>query len=675
MDRLLNSYLVSDGQNYDYYPDRDTPNASYVFDDPFADRASDMPAQIKGYTLNNTYYQDLGIVYRLVSGHVYNASRGQPVYIKVYVETWNFEAIRRPINGEYQIMTGDSLRFVVSSITDLLTTDHFEVAFAVTEVNVDTATGIMTDTSSVSVRIPFVSEGYDPESVVYTGTNSAFAGTLKSGHQYVLYMDDEAVAEAGRNGTSTGEFYLGNAAPEAGGAYRENIITRTQAYYEYEHPTITQIDLGYGFGTENNAIYVVNPLNPNFSLTDGMSVGAIGTYNTEYETELTGAAGFTATLNWISTNIPSSYLGGGVLRDWTVRITLTNEADPDFSYEQEFALMMVFTDMSPLDYISGDAGDVLISSVRTEYNESSYLGEYNPYADVYMRDLVGNVVESTGKNVLETAVDVLGIRDTRITYRVNAWDGRVYTSQGINTRYSSSVTIFGNVYSTNIVERRWSVNGYKIEDFALTYNLMINGAERQLIILNPLEPGSYSIPIDSATVVANNIPATATYELIWWDETNQGAFVANGDWLGGGVVSDWTARILVSDGGSVIYAETVTIAVAFLDVLPLPSNRYIQSGVLGAVSNPKTTYAADTYSSDNPYGTYYAAVSSTGEALYTMLTMRANSSDVNMASKTYYFLITEWDTDGVSVSADVYAGNNSSGTLIGAYSTDAFSRG
>ena len=46
-----------------------------------------------------------------------------------------------------------------------------------------------------------------------------------------------------------------------------------------------------------------------------------------------------------------------------------------------------------------------------------------------------------------------------------------------------------------------------------------------------------------------------------------------------------------------------------------------------------------------------------------------------MASKTYYFLITEWDTDGVSVSADVYAGNNSSGTLIGAYSTDAFSRG
>ena len=694
MDRLLNSYLVSDGQNYDYYPYRDTPNASYVFDDPFADRASDMPAQIKGYTLNNTYYSDLGIVwqftdsditaagttaleggYRLVSGHVYNASRGQPVYIKVYVETWNFEAIRRPINGEYQIMTGDSLRFVVSSITDLLTTDHFEVAFAVTEVNVDPATGIMTNTSSVSVRIPFVSEGYDPESVVYTGTNSAFAGTLKSGHQYVLYMDDEAVAEARRNGTSTGEFYLGNATTESGGAYRENIITRTQAYYEYEHPTITQIDLGYGFGTENNAIYVVNPLNPNFALTDGMSVGAIGTYNTEYETELTGAAGFTATLNWISTNIPSSYLGGGVLRDWTVKITLTNSADPDFSYEQEFALMMVFTDMSPLDYISGDAGDVLISSVRTEYNESSYLGEYNPYADVYMRDLVGNVVESSGKNVLETAIDVLGIRDMRITYRVNAWDGRVYTSQGINTRYSTSVTIFGNVYSTSIVERRWSVNGYKIEDFALTYNLMIDGAERQLLILNPLEPGSYSIPIDSATVTANNIPATATYELIWWDVINQGAFVANGDWLGGGVVSDWTARILVSDGGSVIYAETVTIAVAFLDVLPSNSNRYIQSGVLGAVSDPKTTYTASTYTSNNPYGGYYAAVSSTGEALYTMLTMRANSSDVNMASKTYYFLITEWDTDGVSRSADVYAGNNSSGTLIGAYSTDAFSRG
>ena len=488
-------------------------------------------------------------------------------------------------------------------------------------------------------------------------------------------MDDEAVAEAGRNGTSTGEFYLGNATTESGGAYRENIITRTQAYYEYEHPTITQIDLGYGFGTENNAIYVVNPLNPNFALTDGMSVGAIGTYNTEYETELTGAAGFTATLNWISTNIPSSYLGGGVLRDWTVKITLTNSADPDFSYEQEFALMMVFTDMSPLDYISGDAGDVLISSVRTEYNESSYLGEYNPYADVYMRDLVGNVVESSGKNVLETAIDVLGIRDMRITYRVNAWDGRVYTSQGINTRYSTSVTIFGNVYSTSIVERRWSVNGYKIEGFALTYNLMIDGAERQLLILNPLEPGSYSIPIDSATVTANNIPATATYELIWWDVINQGAFVANGDWLGGGVVSDWTARILVSDGGSVIYAETVTIAVAFLDVLPSNSNRYIQSGVLGAVSDPKTTYTASTYTSNNPYGGYYAAVSSTGEALYTMLTMRANSSDVNMASKTYYFLITEWDTDGVSRSADVYAGNNSSGTLIGAYSTDAFSRG
>ena len=697
MDRLMETYKLRAEQNLDSYADRLSPKASYVFDDPFTGRASDIPSKITGWNAENEEFTDLDIIwdfanaditadgtseldggYMLVSGHVYDAERGQPVYIKIYIETWSFEAIRRPVGTEYQIMTGDSLRFVVSSITDLLATDHFEVAFSVTELDVNPQTGVLSGTSAVSVRIPFVSEGIDPTSVDYFGSNETYREGLESGHQYVLYVDDEAVAEARRNGSSVGNFYLGNASAGIGDVYRENIIPRTpQAYYEYERPTITQINLGFGFGTPNNAIYVANPLNPEFGTSDGMTVGAIGTYNSEYERLLTGSpeeggAGFTATLNWINTGVSATYLGGGVVRNWTVRITLTK--DSDFSYEQEFAIMMVFLDMSPLDYISGDAGNVLISNVRTVYNESSYINEYNPYTDVYMRDLVGNIDPESGKNVLEIAVERLGVRDKRITYNVKTWDDRFYTSQGVNTRYSSEVTIFGNDYLTDIVERRWSVSGYRISDFKLNYNILIDGAEKQLLILNPLEPGAYEI-VPSA-VEAENIPDGATYRLVWWDAYTQGAFVANSDWLGGGIITDWIARILVSDtSGQVIYAETVSIAVAFLDVLP--SGRVITSALGASANPPKYEYTETTYSdADNPYGVYYNAVNAENESrFYEMLTQRAYSSDVNMSNKQYYYLITEWGEDGASLGVEVYAGNNTSGTYIGKYATDAFSRG
>ena len=702
LDRLLRTYTIAARQNWDSYENRTSPNASYVYSDPFKGRASDLYGTVTGLTAANTQYEenvvwnfaDTDITaegtlandggYMLVSGYVDNASRGQPVYIKVYVEPWTFEAIRRPVGSDYQIMTGESLRFVISSITGLSATDHFEVAFAVTRISVDPLTGALSGGQrSENLRIPFVAEGIDPATVTYNGTNADFGGTLDPTHGYILYFNDEAVAEAERNGTSTGEYYLGN------NAGRENIVTRIDARYEYERPAITQIDLGYGFGTQNNAIYVVNPLDPAFGDTNGMSVGAIGTYNSDYERLLTGSAeeggaGFTATLEWIGTSIPAAYLGGGVVRDWTVRITLTNAADPGFSYSEEFAIMMVFLDMSPLDYISGDAGNILISNVRSVYNESSYLGEYNPYADVYMRDLVGNTVDSSGKNVLETAVDALGVGDKRISYNVNAWDTRVYTSGGVSTRYSTSVTIFDTRYNTNIVERRWSVNGYRIEDFDLTYDLMISDSENEgavteteLLILNPLDPGNYSVNI--ANVTGNNLDSVtgATYELVWWDAENQGAFTANGAWLGGALIDDWTARVVMRDAsGEIVYIETVTIAVAFMDVLP--SSVYVDGSAQGApAAPPRTSYAADTYGTDtenNPYGSYYTAVASDNSTtLYTMLTRAANSTDVLIGDKAYYYAIT-WGSDGRSSSVTVYEGTNPDGKSIGTYYTNVFVR-
>ena len=90
----------------------------------------DIPSQGTGYTNNVPNYI-------LVTGHVYNADRGQPVAIRVYVDGWRFESIRKPKIGtdEYIIMDNSSISFGISAVTNKSSYDHYMVDFALIKIN------------------------------------------------------------------------------------------------------------------------------------------------------------------------------------------------------------------------------------------------------------------------------------------------------------------------------------------------------------------------------------------------------------------------------------------------------------------------------------------------------------------------------------------------------------
>ena len=660
-DRLFKNYQLVEGVT-DTYENYAEPNAFYRYEDPFTGRASDLPQTIiSAYSGGNTYglvwqfedsnivaigtMNDSGLTPIYVQGHVYNAERGQPVVIKVYIDRWLYKAVRRPsANGDYIIMEGDAMRFVISAITGVSSVSHYKIDFEVTS----SLPGANFATSTVS-KI-FVPEGINPATV-----DSSYA----TDYAYRMTWDQDALNRAKSNGEASGIFMLSDAT----GASK---FTLSPAIYQYENPNILQIDLGYGMGTQNNAIFVINPLNPVWANPDtgDDTVSAIGTYNTEYAVSY-DAQGLKTRVIWDGVNsltIPDSLLGGGIIRNWTIILELTSEHDPAFVYMQTFDIVLVALDMSPTSYInssSESANTLTEAPYKSVYNASTYAHASNPYKDLYTR-LINTQVDRHGEvaNVLDTAINDLGMVGGRLTYRVEEWENDVYVSNNTKTQYSKRVRINGRVYETNIVKRVWN-QVFTITGLDVGYGMgtdqvridayNITNASPIIMVLNPLSPkfgtayGSdpYVTKIDASKVQgtynAQNISDQGfTFSLTWWDRTANGNSVIFGSdqYVGGGVLDYWKVIVTVYDGGNVVYEQVVNVRLVFLDMTPNKTVFYVESDN-SVPSGVKTAYDASTYANKaNPYGEAY-------NSLITHLNNGLTNQNVSSTTK-YLYKVTSW---------------------------------
>ena len=677
-DRYLPEYTLVDGQNPD--DGEGVPNAYYLYNDPFIGRASDLTEgtrmkEIPGdhaFPLTDAQavvvwdFYDTDITaegtmngtqgtYITVSGHVYSAERGQPVYIKVYIEPWTMTSIRRPIvnsagETEYQLMEGESLRFVISS-TGLSAVDHYRIGFGVKDFTVNAETGALESVgTSRTVNIPFVPEGIDPTAVTYYGKK------LEAGHAYRLYFDADAIRDSA-GGTAIGYYILGD---ENG----RELVRRQNASYQREEVTITAMNLGFGSATSGNIIYVVNPLNPMF-IEEPQSV--TGTFNSSVPELLYGPGSlydFDVELNWETAHIKyGNYIGGGVTMI-NVEVRIIGD---DFTHEQDISVMLAFLDMSPKDFIRNENINSISSAVDKEYNEDRYSLDKenpNPYADAYYRLMTP----------LTTAAEALLEGIDEIVYTVEKW-GKSVIDNGGNLQISEEVTIFGTTYENcDIVRRMWNDN-YGIESFDTGNYLMVGGTKKPMLIIDPIAP---VFTVDPDSVNANEALAEAVsdggyYKLVWFMSDNYNEFNRNGEWLGGKIDSGWRAQIdAYNADGEKIYSYETEIVLVSLDVLP--DQRHIAAGTesTGAYA-PRSVYAPDTYgANENPYGDLYNVTSDPtgGSTLYEMLTEAATVYDgVN-----YQIVVVEWNGE-VSGTITVYSSENDYYSPIAEFTDcNAFSR-
>ena len=660
-DRLFENYQLIPGVT-DYYANYEEPNAYYRYVDPFTGRASDLPQTIdsafSGGNLYNLVWQfsdsnivaagtmnDNGLTPIYVRGNVYNAERGQPVVIKVYVDRWTYSAVRRPnVNGDYIIMEGEAMRFVISAITGVSSVSHYKIDFEVTS----SLPGANFETTTVS-KI-FVPEGIDPSRV---------DPSFDTEYDYRMIWDQEALNRAKSNGEANGVFTLADAT----GAQK---FTLSPAIYQYENPNILQIDLGYGMGTQNNALFVVNPLNPTWinPYTEDDTVSAIGTYNTEYAVSYDDQ-GLVTRVIWDgvnSLNIPDTLLAGGIIRNWTVILELTSKHDPSFLYTQTFDIVLVTLDMSPVSYVnssSANANTLTDAPYKSVYNASTYAHANNPYKDLYTR-LINTQIDREGVvgNVLDTAIRDLEMEGGRLTYRVEEWEKDIYTSNNTKTQYSKKVRISGRIYETNMVKRVWN-QVYEITGLDVGYGmgtdqvridaLGLTGSSPIVMVLNPLAPvfgtpfatDPYVTTIDGAKVEGTYNGTSIseqgfTYSLTWWDRSQSGDNVVFGgdQYIGGGVLDYWKVVVGVYNGGNLVYEQVVNVRLAFLDVRPNKIVFYSASDN-SVLSGVKTTYSnADYQNGTNPYGDNYNSLIS---ALNSGIVAEGVTADTK-----YLYRITAW---------------------------------
>ena len=651
-DRVMDEYYLVEGK-LDKYDETShsydaNVNAYYHYTDIFAQRASDLPQTVK-YSGGLDYalvwqFEDADIVatgtvdangnvsYILVEGNVYNADRGQPVAIKVYIDSFSYAAIRKPMaGGGYIIMEGDSLRFVISAITGYSSVDHYLVDFDVMHIEPEAGTA-----QKQINQYKFVPEGINPATI---GESADYA--------YRLYWNAASLNEAARLGEATGPFYMGN-------TVRTDIVTVGSCIYQYEMPNVLQLDFGYGKGTQQNAVYVVNPFEPDFNPRE---VQAWGTYNNEYDVSL-NEAGLKARVLWNSESVgrlTSSYFAGGVIRDFTVTVELTNPLDPDFLYTQAFNVMLVVLDMSPTTYINNQYANILTAArVKTSYNAATYYGAAtNPYKDIYLTHLINVQVMRNEQpmNVLNAAINDLGLEGRTFNYEVTEWDGSIYVNAGTRTQYSKKIKVNGSQeYASNIVYRQWNTS-YSITGLDLGYgagidsdaydakeadNALEAGDSKIFYIVDPLSPGAFTLAPVSVTGTYNGADINDfgyTFEAVWWDEASSGSsFTFEGRYLGGGAIDYWKVLVKVYDGADVVYTQVVNIVLVLLDMLP--EIRTVTEVSYRATAAPRSNYGQTSYSGTvNPYGDMY-------DQLMPML--NAAAEEMGIGAKEYIYSVNSW---------------------------------
>ncbi len=665
-DRVFDEYQLVSGVQ-DTYVNYENPNAYYHYQDAFSGRASDLPSVIDSaysgsimypliwqfsdeqITANGTFDEDGNLTYITVYGHVYNVDRGQPVAIKVYVDKWEFRAVRRPDgNGGYIIMDGQSVRFIISAITGLSSFDHYMIDFEITSAN--PSGGV----PNAMTRKMFIPEGIEPSSV-----DVAF----DENYDYRLIWDQDALNYAKSQGSASGYYVLAN-------GKKAQKFRLSPAEYQYERPHISQIDLGYGMGTQNNAIYVVNPLNP---MLQEFTVKARGNYNTEYEVDYDNQ-GLVTTVVWNDGgNVPKlsdTMLAGGVIRNWKVLLELRHESDMEtVIHYQNFEIVLVALDMSPTSYINNDVQSILTNaSFKTNYNASTYAGANNPYKDLYLDYLIGTTVERDGitDNVLNTACRDYNLVGNRLTYVVESWDENVYISNNNKTRYSKKVNIAGRSYTTNMVRRVWNQafaitelnlgNGMGADSYRVDNNLGENSS-KIIKVLNPLIPvfgeqyasDPYVTKLDANNVVGTHngqdISALGyTFTVTWWDRATNGNTVIFGDeYLTGGVIDYWKVKVSVYNGNSVIYEQIVNVMIILLDMSPTGDTVFFDKNDRELPTTVNKNYTSTTYEGvENPYGDAYS--------LY--MSKLNDSVNTQIPSADYTFRVDEWSQDSTIIETE-----------------------
>ena len=326
--------------------------------------------------------------------------------------------------------------------------------------------------------------------------------------------------------------------------------------------------------------------------------------------------------------LTASYLAGGVIRDFTVTVELTNPNDEAFLYTQAFDVMLVALDMSPTTYINNQYASILTAArVKTSYNAATYYGAAtNPYKDVYLTHLINAQVMREGQemNVLNAAVTDLGLEGRSFTYSVTEWDSAIYVNAGTRTQYSKRISVNGSQeYSSNIVYRQWNTS-YSITGLDLGYGAgidsdaydkkeadgaLVAGDSKIFYIVDPLSPGAFTITPKSVTGTYNGADINGfeyTFEAVWWDEASSGStFSFEGRYLGGGYMDYWKVLVKVYDGADVVYTQVVNIVLVMLDMLP--ENRTVDNENYEATTSPRSNYGQASYDgTGNPYGDMYA---------------------------------------------------------------------
>lgn len=692
-DSLEKIYTLADGLE-DTYAHYETPKAYYHYTDPFAGRATNLPSTFwsqgrefpiiwnftdEDISINGTYRtvtSSSGVTtyeldYITVYGHVFDAERGQPIAIRVYVDSWTYQQIRKPDGvGGYIVMEGDALRFIISAITGVSAEDNYQIDFNVISATFDADGNPTVDLTRASKL--FIPEGVDPSK-----TKDEEGNAYDQSYPYRLYWDADAVNRAKAGNETTGYYSLGTETGEIKARY-------SSAKYQYERPNILSIDMGYGFGTEQNVVYVVNPLSPNF--TD-VEVKATGTYSGQYNVSLTDV-GLTVVAKWgVDGKTPdvSGYFAGGVIRNQTVTLEMTKADDASFRYTQSFNVMLVMLDMSPTSYINNRSSDVLKNArFKTVYNASTYAGSVNPYKDVYSEYLLKEVTrDGITANVLETAIRELGLQDVSYTYRVTEWEDRIYNSNNTKTQYSKKVTVNGREYTTNSVIRRWNsvfeITGLKLGyggDYvgidSATYDRKeadgtLSSTDRKIIkVVNPLEP-YFGDPYSTDRYVTKLLPSAVvgtkdgtdditsfgyTFSITWWDVATGGNTVIFGDNIvAGGILDYWKIKVSVYDGANVVYEQIMNIELVLLDLTPSTYSFYSET-VVPITGTGITMYTADTYANKhkNPYGDEYTELM--------ISALNTGVSEAGISSKSYTYRIVEWgeaQKDLVYIDGKAYA--------------------
>lgn len=657
---IIQNWSFIQNQNEQYIPggaEQTNPNTHYYFDNPFENKISnlstDTPPGLPREILNPFFSiypgepeklpvfwemveEDLnsqgtitkvGNNYistpKVIKGRVFNEN-GQPLGLKISVSRWDFHEISQIQGGSYAPMI--PAEFIFNEMTNKSAHKQYRVTFKVRDYS---------NPSIVkTIHKVFIPEDEDPTTVTNIATNQKYPAN----YQYRLLWDAQTLENAKASPTQ-GKYYLAN---------NDMVIKQTadNATYAYAKPNITEVDLGFGMGEENSAIFVVNPLAPvfNYSQSGGLviPIRARGRIGLDSNVLLNSHPDFIIEALWAPEGsaapiIPEGLLGGGIDRNFPITVRIRKHSDPAYTLTQSFRIMLVALDMSPEQTINIENHNVLNrASIRTLYNESTYTSRANPYLDSY-QEIINAKVTRHGKT--DNALNI-GLIDNNLLgklydYEVLEWDDTEIEEGGIITIKSRRVKILQRTYNTDIVKRVVSMNfvvetldlGFGAGMDAGKYNIAVSSGNTPSIhkttfVVNPLAPDfalvGYSTSINSTVLSSDKIvikdshgdyidTSIYSYQVVWWEAISGDLSIlpARKYMLEGGIIDEWKIRIEIISGASIVANLVYNVELVFLDMRPI-DNRILFSTDNTKESAVNTSYAEDRYEGVvNPYGTNY----------------------------------------------------------------------